>query len=261
MKPNTLKAKWQAGQVTLGAWLGIPNWYTAELVARQGYDYVCVDTQHGLIEYSDAVPMIRGIHAQDALPIVRVPWNEPGIIMKMLDAGAMGVIVPMVNTAEEARRAVAACRYYPAGMRSNGPQLAGMIHGPDYFANANNEVLCIPMVETKEAVENLDEILAVPGIDAIYVGPSDLAITYGYPPALEAPGAWEEARIKIANSCNARGVIAGMHANAALAAKHAAAGYKMITITPDGAALQAGCQADLAVAGKGVQGARSNSPY
>ena len=152
MRENALKAKWRAGETAHGAWLAIPSSFTAEIIARQGFDYVNIDLQHGIVDYQVAVTMLQAISITDATPTVRVPWNEPGIIMKCLDAGAIGVIIPMVNTVEEAQAAVAACRYYPEGMRSNGPIRAAMYSGRDYFAHANKEVACIPMIETKQAV-------------------------------------------------------------------------------------------------------------
>ena len=217
----------------------------AEVIARQGFDYVNVDMQHGIVDYQVGVTMLQAISITDATPTVRVPWNEPGIIMKCLDAGAMAIIIPMVNTVEEAQAAVAACRYYPEGIRSNGPIRAALYSGPDYFAHANKEVACIPMIETKQAVDNLDDILAVPGIDAVYVGPTDLSITLGQPPVMDNEGAFEEARIKIAETCKKHGIIAGIHANAGLAEKHAAAGYQMVTVTSDNGAMAQQAAADI----------------
>lgn len=245
MKPNTAKAKWKAGDVTYGAWLSIPNAFTAEVMAHQGHDWINIDMQHGVIDYQVAVTMLQAINTTDTVPFVRVPWNEPGIIMKMLDAGAMGVIIPMVNTVEEAKAAVAACRYYPDGARSFGPTRVSVHHGADYFSHANDEIAVIPMIETQQALDNLDDILAVPGIDAVYVGPADLSITLGLPPGMDNGGAFEEARVQIAEACKKHGVVPGIHASAKLAAKHADAGYQMITITSDNGAMIAGARADL----------------
>lgn len=248
MRSNTVKAKWRAGKPAHGAWLTIPSSLAAEAVAQQGFDYVCVDMQHGIIDYTDAVHMLTAISTTDAMPFVRVPWNEPSIINRMLDAGAMGVVVPMVNSADEARAAVSACRYHPQGARSWGPVRASLYAGVDYYPAANNEVACVTMVETKQAVDQLDEILAVEGIDAVYVGPSDLSITLGLPPGPDNGGAFEEARLRIARACAQRGVTAGIHANARLAAKHRSAGYRMITIWQDLPALTATASADLRTA-------------
>lgn len=245
MRQNTPKSKWRAGEVTYGAWLSVPSTITAEVMARQGFDWICIDAQHGLVDYQVAVTMLQAISQTETTPFVRVPWNEPGIIMKMLDAGAMGVIIPMVNTVEEAKAAVGACRYYPDGYRSFGPTRAALYAGRDYFQHANDEIACIPMIETKQALENLDDILAVPGIDAVYVGPADLSITLGLPPGMDNAGAFEEARVQIAEACKRHGVTAGIHASAALAPKHAAAGYRMITVSSDHGSMAAGAAADL----------------
>lgn len=246
MRKNACKQKWTSGEVAYGAWLMIPSTISAEAVAHQGFDYVCVDMQHGFIDYADAVVMLQAISLSKSMPFVRVPWNEPGIIGRVLDAGAMGVIIPMVNSADEARAAVSACRYHPLGGRSYGPSRASWYGGADYFEHANEEVACIPMIETARSVEHLDEILAVPGIDAVYVGPSDLSVTYGQTPRPDNDGAFEAARIKIATACAARGITAGIHANASLAAKHAAAGYRMVTISADISSLQGRMGEDLA---------------
>ena len=248
MRVNGTKATWRNGEVTFGAWLSIPSSYSAEVVAQQAFDWVCIDMQHGVIDYQVAVTMLQAISSTAATPIVRVPWNEFGIIGRMLDAGAMGIIVPMVNSPDEARAAVAACRYFPDGARSYGPTRAALYAGADYFDHANAEVACIPMIETKPALAGLDDILSVPGVDAVYVGPADMSITLGLPPRMDNGGAFEEARIAIAEGCRQHGVTAGIHGNAGLARKHADAGYRMITVYHDVAALASGAAADLRVA-------------
>jgi 4-hydroxy-2-oxoheptanedioate aldolase len=154
----------------------------------------------------------------------------------------------MVNTVEEAQNAVAACRYAPMGRRSFGPTRATYYAGRDYFAGANQEIACIPMIETQQALDNLDDILSVPGIDAVYVGPADLSITLGQPPAMANDGAFEEARIRIAQACKRHGVTAGIHASAQLAEKHRNAGYQMITVASDLGGAVAGAIADLRLA-------------
>ena len=248
MRANATKAKWRRGEVTFGAWLSIPSSYSAEIVAHQPFDWVCIDMQHGVIDYAVAVTMLQAIGTTDVTPIVRVPWNEFSIIGKMLDAGAMGIIVPMVNSVDEAQAAVAACRYFPAGARSYGPTRAGLYAGPDYFDHANDEIACIPMTETRQALERIDDILAVPGIDAVYVGPADMSITLGLPPRMDNRSSFEEARIAVAEACRRHGVTAGIHGNASLAARHVEAGYRMITIYHDVAALASGAAADLRTA-------------
>src|SRR6266545_3811876 len=181
MRENRVKRMWQAGQPALGGWLTVPSSLSAEVMAHAGFDWLCVDMQHGVIGYQVAVTMLQAISTTETVPFVRVPWNEQGTIMKALDAGAYGVVVPIVNTAAEAAAAVAACRYPPLGIRSHGPIRAALYGGRDYIARGNDEVLCIVQVETKESVENLDEILAVSGVDAVYIGPADLSLSLGLP--------------------------------------------------------------------------------
>jgi 4-hydroxy-2-oxoheptanedioate aldolase len=245
MRQNSTKARWRHDEVTHGAWLMIPDSFSAEVVAHQGFDWVCIDMQHGVIDYLAAVRMLQAISTTEATPFVRVPWNDFAMINKVLDAGAMGIIIPMVNSVDEAREAVSACRYFPVGARSYGPTRAALYAGADYFEHANDEIACVPMIETKQALASLDAILDVPGIDAVYVGPADMSITLGQPPRMDNGGDFEAARLAIADACKRHGVVAGIHANASLAAKHAAAGYRMITITTDAAALTAAAAADL----------------
>lgn len=245
MLENTVKTRWRSGKAALGCWLSLPSAFSAEVMARQGFDYVCIDMQHGLIDYQTAVGMLQAISATPVIPFARVPANDFGAINKILDAGALGVIVPMVNSPEEARAVVNACRYHPEGSRSFGPIRVGYSAGPDYFTGANAEVACIPMIETRQAVERIDEILSVPGIDAVYVGPADLSITLGQQPSMNNDGAFEVARQTIAKACAAHGVTAGIHASASLAEKHLETGYRLITISSDLGALTGGAARDL----------------
>ena len=245
----SLKARWSAGAAAHGAWLSIPSAISAEVVARAGFDYVCVDLQHGLVGYETAVAMLQAINLGASAPVVRVPWNEPGIIGRMLDAGAMAVIVPMVNSPAEARAAVAACRYAPAGARSFGPIRAFLQEGARYYAEANANVACIPMIETVQALANLDAILDVPGVDAVYVGPADLSITLGLPPGNnDDTPEFVAALEKIVAACRARGIVPGIHASAALAARRREQGFRMITVSADQLALSEGMRADLKLA-------------
>jgi 4-hydroxy-2-oxoheptanedioate aldolase len=246
MRENTVKRAWREGKTTYGAWLSIPNAFSAEVMAHQGFDWLCIDMQHGLIDYQAAVGMLQAISTTPTIPFARVPWNEPGIIGKILDAGAYGVIIPLVNTREQAEAAVGACRYQPDGYRSFGPLRAAYYAGADYAVRANDEIACIPMIETTTALANLDDILAVPGIDAVYVGPADLSLTLGLQPRMDqdAPS-FEEARQRIARECNKRGIVPGIHANASLAKKHAEAGYRMITVSTDVGSIAGGAANDL----------------
>jgi 4-hydroxy-2-oxoheptanedioate aldolase len=224
-------------------------------MAHAGFDWLCIDMQHGAIGYQVAVTMLQAISTTDAVPVVRVPWNEPGIIMKVLDAGAYGVIVPMVNSRAEAEAAVAACRYperarpgAPNGVRSYGPARAVLYAGADYFANANETVLCIPMIETREAIANLDEIVGTPGVDAVFIGPSDLSVSLGLPPSYDQDAAeFVEAVASVEAACRRHGVIAGVFGgNAAVAAKRIEQGFRLIEVADDGRTMLTGAASVLA---------------
>ena len=187
MRPNRIKQMWRENKCVSLGWLSVPNGFTAEVMARQGFDALCVDMQHGLTDFSDLWPMLQAISQTDTVPVVRVPWNEPAIIMRALDAGAYGIIVPLINTAEEAAAAVAACRYPPVGMRSSGPLRAALYGGANYQAEANGEIVVLGMIETKEGLANLDAICATPGLDAVYIGPADLSYALGLAPRGDNP--------------------------------------------------------------------------
>jgi len=248
MRTHSLKARLAAGEACYGAWLGIASSYAAEIVSHQGFDYVCIDLQHGLIDFACAAEMILAVHAGGSLPLVRVPSNDFAVIGRVLDAGAQGIIVPLVETPDDVRRAVAASRYPPAGARSFGPTRASWVAGPDYFASANDDVLCIPMIETLGALETLDELLAVPGVDAVYVGPNDLSLALGMAPAADNPDPYRSAYRQLAAACARSGVAAGIHANARLAALHVETGYRLITVTSDAGTLARGVARDLRTA-------------
>lgn len=212
MPITDLKAHFASGGTAVNGWCAIPSPVTAEIMGRAGFDMVTVDLQHGLIDYQMALTMCQVLQGLPAPALCRVPWNEPGIIMKCLDAGFAGLICPMINSAEDARRLVEASRYAPLGGRSFGPTRANMVHGAGYARSANEKVLVLAMVETRDALSNLDSILAVDGIDGVYVGPSDLGLSLGHEPTLE-PTAPEviEAIALIAARARARGRVAGVH--------------------------------------------------
>ena len=230
-----LRRTWEEGRAGLGGWCVLPGSVSAEVMARSGFDYVCVDCQHGLIGYDAMVPMLQAIALGGSTPFVRVPWNRPEEIMKALDAGAKGVIVPMVNSREEARAAVAACRYPPAGIRSWGPVRAAMgvsDFGPD---SANADVICVVMVETVEAMDDLEEIVSTPGVDVVYVGPNDLSLTHGMAPSVTVD---EEAHLglveRVLDSCRRNSVVAGIHCGGAVTARRwSDAGFRFITVDSD----------------------------
>jgi 4-hydroxy-2-oxoheptanedioate aldolase len=226
---TTLRERWQAGEPTFGAWCTIPSSWTAEVAARSGHDWVCIDTQHGLIGYDVMLPMLQAIAAGGVPSFVRVQWNEPGAIMKALDAGAGGVIVPMVNSVEEAQTVVGACRYPPDGYRSMGPIRARALGGEW------RRPICVVMIETVQAVSRADAILAVPGIDAVFVGPNDLAVSAGLDSGYEGRHPEHRRMIEaIATAARAHGVVAGiMCGSPEVALQWHKAGYQMLAMDSD----------------------------
>ena len=258
MRENALKRLWAQDRPALGGWLTVPSSASAETFAHAGFDWVCVDTQHGLIDYQVSVDMLRAISTTDAVPIVRVPWNEPGIIMKSLDAGAYGVIVPMVNTRAEAEAAVSYCRYAPNGVRSYGPARVTLYAGRDYFQHANDTVLCIVMIETAQAIENLDEILSVPGVDVAYIGPADLSVSLGFPPASYHEDAKYVGAVQaVVDACRKHGVVPGFHGgNPANARARAEQGFRFVEVCEEMGAMARAASADLAA----MRGGRTDAP-
>lgn len=249
---DSLRDLWGQGKPTFGGWLGIPSTESAESAARAGFEYVCVDNQHGAVDYQVTASMIQAIVLGGSNPVVRVPWNEPGIIGKMLDAGAEGVIVPMVNTEAEARAVVRSATYPPLGARSFGPVLSGL-RDPKYAVNANDRVAVVPMIETVEAMKNIHDILSVPGVNAIYVGPADLSFSLGLAPQNnDGEALFDDALAAIVKACNEHGVIPGIHASGALAARRLEQGFKMITVSNDLLAMRTRMQAELGEA-RGAQ--------
>ena len=187
MRKNKLKEIFKEGKSAVNGWLQIPNSFTAELMANQNWDSLTLDMQHGIIDYPNAVPMLQAISTTNVVPLARVNWNEPGQIMKILDAGAYGIIRPMVSNRKEAENFVQACMYPPNGHRSYGP-IRGLVYGgPDYAEKANDEILKFAMIETKESLENLDEIMQTPGLNGIYIGPADLSLAIGEKPSFDKP--------------------------------------------------------------------------
>jgi len=235
MPINDIKAHFAAGGTAVNGWSAIPSAVTAEIMGRAGFDMMTVDLQHGLIDYQTALTLLQVLQGLPAPVLVRVPWNEPGIVMKCLDAGFSGLICPMINTAEDARRLVEAARYAPLGGRSFGPTRANLVHGPGYARAANDRIVLLAMIETREALANLDAILAVEGIDGIYVGPSDLGLSMGFEPTLEptAPAVLD-AIAQIVTRTRAAGRIAGIHTGSpAMARAMQAQGFHFTSLLTD----------------------------
>lgn len=243
---NKVKEMWAANKPVVNGWLAIPSAFSAEMYAQCGWDSVTVDMQHGVQDYLSCVACFQGMQPHNVTPMVRVPWLEPGIIGKVLDAGAYGVICPMVNTAEEARALVQYSKYPPKGTRSNGPIRAGAYGSAgNYQKTANDEILVIPMIETQTALDNLEAILDVPGIDGIYIGPSDLGFSLGMEPKLDR----DEPEImaiykRLLKETKKRGIAAGLHnGTAAYANQMIKMGFKLVTISNEVGLMQVAAKA------------------
>ena len=212
MRSNGALEAWRLGRQTIGGWLSIGNAYSAEVMAHLGFDWLCIDMQHGMIGYQDLKSMLPAISTTGVTPLVRVPWNDPATIMKTLDAGAYGVIVPMINGREDVLKAISACRYPPEGQRSFGPIRAALYGGKGYAGEANSQMACIAMIETRQALDNLEEIVTTPGLDGLYIGPSDLALALGLAPAGDNNDPTHVETVShIFNTCRSHGLAVGIH--------------------------------------------------
>jgi len=244
MRPNHLRTLWQAGGAAVNGWLAIANSFSAEVMAHQGWDALTIDLQHGVVDYQAMVGMLQAISTTATTPVVRVPWLEPGILMKALDAGAYGVICPMVSTREDAQKLVAYTTYAPKGTRSFGPVRASMYGGDDYPQQADHTIVRFAMIETAAAMDNLDAILSVEGLDAVYIGPSDLSLALGCKPALDdlEPKA-AQAVDHILARAKAHGVVAGIHnAGTEAARQRIAKGFQFVTVSSDARLIATGAQ-------------------
>ena len=235
MKKNQIIDLWKNNKACINSWLSIPNSFTAEAMSKMGWDSITIDMQHGQNDYSSSIPMIQAIANSSAVPFVRVPWNEPGIIMKMLDLGVMGIIAPMINSKKQCEDFDSYCNYPPIGQRSFGPMRAQLIYGADYYENANNNIVSLAMIETKEAVENIDEILSVPNLTGIYIGPGDMSSSYGKKPQFDIKEDPVYSNIKmIVKKAKEKGKIAGIHNGTTEYAKEMIKlGYQFVTISSD----------------------------
>lgn len=262
MRENTLKTAWLRGEDTVGVWVSGTDPLMARKLAHTEADYVCIDMQHGTADYPQTLAMLMAMEGGSAIPIVRVPWNEPGIIGRVLDAGAMGVVVPMVNSVAEATAAVAACKYPPLGSRSNGPIVAADALGPDYDLHANDHIVCIPMIETVEALDAVEDIARVPGVDAFYIGPSDMSRSLGIPPTLEQMDQrFLDACTRIIDAAKANGIAPGVHSTPAMSADRLMFGFQMVTVTSDLQASQIFVAASIDAVRSGRSGGGSVSGY
>ncbi|MEM6255769.1 MAG: aldolase/citrate lyase family protein [Cyanobacteria bacterium P01_D01_bin.156] len=235
MRENTLKKIWADNRIALNAWLTIPSAWTGEVMAHTGFDALTIDMQHGLMDYQTALTMLQAMSSTSAVPLVRVPWNDPVSIMRLLDAGAYGIVCPMINNRQEAEDFIQSCRYPPLGQRSYGPIRANVYAGNDYFSVANQTVLALAMIETSQALDNLEEIASTPGLDGLYVGTVDLSISLGLPAKVDFSLAIvEDALKKIVKVAQEYGLVPGIHVglpeNIPLLTEW---GFQILTLTND----------------------------
>lgn len=231
----------------MNGWIAIPSVLSAEVMARAGWDSITIDMQHGTADYADLLTLLPVIQQTDTVALVRVPWNRPEDIMRALDAGAMGIIAPMIDSVADARSLVDACLYAPQGARSFGPIRARLAYGDDYATQANTNILPIAMIETKAALEQLDDILQVPGLGAIYIGPADLSLVHGFPPGFDRE---EPEMLEIIEHILARAKVFGVPAcihcgSPAYARRMQKLGFSLVTIGSDARFLEAGANAAL----------------
>ena len=263
MRSNKALAAWRNDEQTIGLWLSLANVHSAEALSGLGFDWLCIDLQHGLLDYKDLTAMLPAVSASDATPLVRVPWNEPYEIMKALDAGAYGVIVPMVNNRAEAEQAVAACRYPPDGNRSFGPIRAALYGGRGYAKEANGEIACIAMIETAEGIEKVEEIVTTPGLDGVYIGPSDLALSLGLTPRGDNDDPVHAATVeRIQEACRRHGVAIGIHTGGLeFTRRYLDLGFNFVTLGSDLGFMVRTAAGDLAAVRGTMQEQREKTGY
>ena len=247
MRKNDVKHKIQAGEPSIGTWLATGSPLAAEILAHQGFDWLNVDMEHNAIDLGQLQALFHAISTTPTIPFVRVPWNDPQVIKRVLDIGAYGVVVPMVQSAEEAERAVGACRYPPEGYRGRGTIRGRLYGGEDYADRANEEICVVLMLETITAVENADSILRVPGIDAVFIGPNDLASTMGLPLGTDNQHPDHVAAVReIREACERHRVPPGIHCGSSAAVNQRIdEGFKWIALSSDAGLLTAAAKANI----------------
>ena len=235
MRINKLKVAAAENRPVINGWLAIPSSYSAEIMGHQGYDAVTVDLQHGMIDFASALAMLQALSATPAVPLVRVADSTPAQIMRVLDAGAYGVICPMISTPEQARHFVSACRYPPEGIRSFGPARGLLYGGADYPQHANREILTLAMIETREGLANIDAILDTDGLDGVFIGPNDLSLTLtGAASAESTHPEMLDAIERVVSRCRQKQKIAGIFCTSgAAAANRIAQGFQFVTPAND----------------------------
>jgi len=252
MRGNHVRRRLAAGEASVGTWLSLPSPEAAEYVSRLGFDWLVADAEHNPMDIRTLAQMFAAISASAAAPMVRIPWNTPEHFKRVLDAGAWGVVVPMVNSREEAERAVEACRYHPQGNRSVGGgrhALSWAADAKEYYERANDEVLLVLQIEHIQGVEHADDILGVPGVDACFIGPNDMAASMGL--GLGVPLESDHPELAAAidhvrRTADAKGVAPGIHcSHAAGVNRRLAEGFRFCAMASELRYTLAGLAADL----------------
>lgn len=253
MRANHVRRRLKAGEPSIGTWLSLPSPEAAEYCSHLGFDWLTIDAEHNPIDIRTLAQMFAAMSASGTAPMVRIPWNSGENFKRVLDAGAWGVVVPMVKTREEAERAVEAARYYPEGDRSVGGGRAAMSFGTTgehYLRHANNEILVVLQIEHITGVENAEAILSVPGVDACFIGPNDLAasmgIGLGVPLESDDP-ALNEAIFAIRDACLRNGVAPGIHTSGAAGAnQRIEEGFQFLALASELRYMVGGLRDDIA---------------
>ena len=250
MDMNTLKKLLTSGQPVLVGWSAIASSYSAEVLASTGFDTVVVDMQHALATDENLYHCMQAVRAGGSIPMARVRWNEPASIMRALDLGAMGIICPMINNKADGQAFVSACRYSPRGNRSYGPVGAGVAYGADYYQNANDSVVTMAMIETVEAVKNVEDIVTIEELDGLFIGPNDLGVDLGEGPVLDQPNdALDNAIAHIVKVAHGAGKFVGIFGGSADGARRRIGqGCNFVSLANDGMYIrQASAQAYKAI--------------
>lgn len=238
MKTNHVRAKLKRGESSVGTWLTLPDPISAHLMAKVGFDWLTVELEHTPITFETAAQCFAILSGSGAVPLARVPWNNVENIKRVLDTGAWGVVVPMVNSRAEAEAAVAAARYTPLGTRSIGGQLHATNFDTDpatYYQRANDEILVVLMAEHVDAIDAIEEIASVPGVDVLFIGPNDLHNSMGKPPAFDSDDKqFVDAVKRVFNAARKYGVAPGIHvADLAAAKRRIAEGFQFVAVTSE----------------------------
>jgi 4-hydroxy-2-oxoheptanedioate aldolase len=258
VRENKVRAICASGDAAVTAWLGAASPYLAEVTGHLGFDCVTIDMQHGILGIETAIACMQALSSTPAMPMVRLPANDPAVIMHVLDAGAYGLICPMISTAEEAARFVDACLYPPLGSRSFGPQRGVLYGGADYVEHANSQILKLAMIETPQGNENFEAILRTPHLDGLYIGPNDFSLALGGKPSCEPVEPHvREAIARIVKATRASGKICGIFSSdGETAVMRASEGFNFLTPGGDLSHYKSGATEAIAAARGGKAGSQ-----